>query len=224
MRRRVRRWLQPRLHAIESVRTEVLEIRSGDPLAERFASFGMSSVIGHPVEHLGNTASVALGNRVTIRARVVFEALAPPGAVVIRLGDDVYCGYGTRFVAVNGIEVADGCTVGHGVTLADTIHDYKNASEGQYKHETALKLGRPLRLAAGCFVGNNCVIAGGITVGERAIIAPNTFVNRDVPPNTLVAGNPARAQRRLLTDGAWEWLVDPAELELVTIDDDQTPS
>lgn len=224
MRRRVRRWLQPRLHRIESALREVLEIRSGDPLAERFAFFGVSSVIAHPVEHLGNTTSVVIGNRVTIRARVVFEALAPPGEVVIRLGDDVHCGYGARFVAVNGIEVGDGCTVGHGVTLADTIHDYKNAQEGQYGHETALKLGRPLRLGAACFVGNNCVIAGGITIGERAIIAPNTFVNRDVPKDTLVAGNPAKVQRRLRADGTWEWLVEPAELELVIRDDDQTSS
>lgn len=219
MRRRARRWLQPRLHRIEMARREVLEIRSGDPLTELFASFGAGSVIGYPPEHLGNTASVAIGSRVMVRARVVFEALAPPGTVVIRLGDDVHCGYGARLVAVNGIEIADGCTIGHGVTLADTIHDYKHAAEGQFGHETALKLGRPLRLARGCFVGNNCVIAGGITIGEGAIIAPNTFVNRDVPPNTLIAGNPAKVQRRIGPAGTWEWLVDPAELDL-TLDDE----
>ncbi len=213
MRQRVRHWLQPRLQRVEAMRREVLEIRSGDPLAAGFAAFGEHSVIGYPPEHLGNTASVAIGDRVVVRARATFEALAPPGTVVIRLGDDIHCGYGVRFVAVNGIEVADGCTIGHGVTLADTIHDYKNAP-GDPVHAADLKRGRSLRLGRGCVIGNNSVVAGGISIGEGAIVTPNSFVNRDVPARTLVAGNPARLQRRLGADGEWEWLVDPAELEL----------
>lgn len=203
MRQRLRRWLQPRVHRLAALHRDVMEIRSGDPVARRFAEFGEGSVIEHPAEHLGNTASVALGSRVVVRPRVTFEALAPPGTVVIRLGDDVYCGYGARFVAVNGIEVGAGCTVGHGATLADTVHDYKAAPEEHF-HATQLKLGRPLRLGAGAMVGNNCVVAGGISIGEGAIIAPNTFVNRDVPAGCLVGGNPARVQRRRRADGTWE--------------------
>lgn len=195
------------------MRRAVLEIHSGDPLARRFATFGEGSVVGYPPEHLGNTASVSIGDRVVVRARVTFEALAPPGTVVITLGDDIHCGYGVRFVAVNGIEVADGCTIGHGVTLADTIHDYKR-SPGERFHAADLKRGRCLQLGPGCLIGNNCVVAGGVSIGAGAIVAPNTFVNRDVPPRTLVAGNPARLQRRLGADGQWEWLVDPAEVEL----------
>lgn len=203
MRHRLRRWLQPRLHRLAAVHREVMEIRAGDPLAARFAAFGEGSVIEHPAEHLGNVGSVALGARVVVRPRVIFEALAPAGTVVITLGDDVYCGYGARFVAVNGIEVGSGCTVGHGTTLADTVHDYK-AAPTEHFHATELKLGRVLRLGDGAMVGNGCVVAGGITIGEGAIIAPNTFVNRDVPARCLVGGNPARVLRRQRDDGTWE--------------------
>jgi acetyltransferase-like isoleucine patch superfamily enzyme len=207
VRQRLRRWLQPRLHRLAALHHEVMEIRAGDPVAARFAAFGQGSVIEHPAEHLGNTASVALGDRVLVRPRVTFEALAPPGTVVIQLGDDVYCGYGARFVAVNGIEVGAGCTVGHGATLADTVHDYK-AAPSEHFHATGLKLGRPLRLGEGAMVGNNCVVAGGIEIGAGAIIAPNTFVNRDVPARCLVGGNPARVQRRQRDDGTWETVED----------------
>lgn len=208
MRQRLRRWLQPRLHRLGAMHREVMEIRAGDPMAARFATFGEGSVIEHPAEHLGNTASVAIGDRVVVRQRVTFEALAPPGRVVVRLGDDVYCGYGARFVAVNGIEVGAGCTVGHGATLADTVHDYK-AAPGEHFHATGLKLGRPLRLGAGATVGNSCVVAGGISIGAGAIIAPNTFVNRDVPDRCLVGGNPARVLRRQREDGSWEPVAEP---------------
>jgi acetyltransferase-like isoleucine patch superfamily enzyme len=213
VRRGLRRRAQPRLHRLAAMYREVMEIRAGDPMAARFAEFGEGSVIQHPAERLGNMASVAIGSRVVVRSRVYFEALAPPGAVVIRLGDDVHCGNGVRLVAVNGIEVGDRCTVGHGVTLADTIHDYKAAPDEPF-HAVSLKLGRKLRLEDGAMVGNNCVVAGGITIGSGSIIAPNTFLNRDVPAGCLVGGNPARILRRLGDGGAWEPVGDPAEQEL----------
>lgn len=222
MRQRARRWLQPRLHRFATAHRDVMQIRTGDPVAGCFAAFGEGSVIEHPAEHLGNTASVAVGDRVVVRPRVIFEALAPPGTVVIRLGDDVYCGYGVRFVAVNGIEVGSGCTVGHGATLADTVHDYK-AAPSQHFHATELKLGRVLRLGDGAMVGNNCVVAGGVSIGAGAIIAPNTFVNRDVPARCLVGGSPARIQRRLGDDGAWEPVDDPVDAELAGPDGDPRP-
>jgi acetyltransferase-like isoleucine patch superfamily enzyme len=213
MRPRTRRWLQPTLARLERVQKELQEIRTGDPLAERFAAFGAGSRVSGPFPNLGNVASVAIGDNVFIREGCYFEPLAPPGTVILRFGDRVQVGYNTRFVAVNGIDVGDDCGLGHGATFADTIHEYK-AAETDAGWQAGLKLGRPMAIGKGVWVGNNCVVTGGITVGERAIIAPNCVINRNVPADTIIAGAPAQIQRRRLPNGEWEWLVDPASLDL----------
>lgn len=217
MNSRLRRWLQPLASRLDRWERAILEIRSGDPLAERFAAFGRGTRVAFPPQDLGNVASVALGDDVIVRAGVTFEALAPPGKVIIRLGDRSLVALGSRFVAVNGIEIGADCVIGNNVTVADTIHDYKRSSRDS-PGSAPLRLGRPLIVEEGAWIGNNCVITGGVTVGARSIVAPNTVITRDVPADTLVSGNPAHVQRRREPDGSWQWFVDPASLELVIPD------
>jgi len=55
----------------------------------------------------------------------------------------------------------------------------------------------PVLLRRGCYLGAGCLVLSGVTVGERAVVAAGAVVTRDVPPDTLVAGVPARVLRRL---------------------------
>ncbi len=218
MRPRLRRWLQPRFERLERWRAEVLEIRHGDPLADRFAEFGEGSVVRYPVRWLGNVGAIAIGRDVTIQSGVIFEALAPPGSVMIRIDDGGYVGHRSRLVAVNGIVMEAEACIGHNVTVTDTVHDYKSdPSVPPWRAE--LKVGRPLRIGEGAWIGNNTVLAGGFTIAARAVIGANSYVNQDVAADTVVAGNPARAVRRRRTDGQWEWLVDPSTLDIGSLPD-----
>ncbi len=210
----MRRWLQRALVRFDAIEREALEIRPGDPVAGRLGALGPGSRIEHPWLLLGNSTAVRVGRGSYIRSGLRIEALAPPGATVVTIGDNCQLGYDVRLVAVNGISVEDGVGIGHGATLADTIHDYKSVGDDDIPWQAALKVGRPLVVGAGAWIGNNCVVTGGITIGRRAIISANSVVSRDVPPDSIVAGNPAKLQRRRLPDGSWEWLVDPATAEL----------
>jgi acetyltransferase-like isoleucine patch superfamily enzyme len=51
---------------------------------------------------------------------------------------------------------------------------------------------RPVRIGRGVFVGARAIILKGVTIGDRAIIGAGAVVTRNVPPRTVVAGNPAR--------------------------------
>ena len=192
MNHRVRGWLQRGLFRLERAGHDLLDIRSGDPLAERFGHFGDRSRIQAPVVALENPASVYVGDDVQVRSHVCIEALAPADRIVVRIGDGSIVGHHVRFVAVNGIELAEECGIGHGVSIVDTIHQWAAADPGRPPWQTPLELGPPLRIGRGAWIGNNSVLQGGIVVGERAIVAPNSVVNRDVPPETLVSGNPGR--------------------------------
>lgn len=188
----MRRVLQRALDRIDRFETEIRTIRAGDALAERFAEFGRDSVILPPPVAIINPASVAIGSGVYIRSYLCIEAFAPPDRVVLRIGDRVNIGHNVRFVATNGIEIAEDAGIGHGSTVADTIHDPEEVLKGIPAAQTSFLSGPPLRIERGAWIGNNCVLNRGITIGERAIIAPNSVVTRDVPPETMVSGNPGR--------------------------------
>ena len=184
--------LQRGLNRLEGIESRILEIRAEDPLAREFAEFGHGSVIQSPRVALINPSSVAIGANVIIRSYLCIEALAPPDVVILRFGDRAHIGHNVRFVAWSGIEIEEDCGIGHGSTIADTIHDWSEVLDGRPPAEARFVPGPPLRIKRGAWIGNNCVVNGGLTIGERAIIAPNSVVRRDVQPETIVSGNPAR--------------------------------
>jgi acetyltransferase-like isoleucine patch superfamily enzyme len=55
----------------------------------------------------------------------------------------------------------------------------------------------PVRLRRGCYLGAGCLVLPGVTVGERAVVASGAVVTRDVAPETVVGGVPARFLRRI---------------------------
>ena len=151
---------------------------------------------------------MSIGPRTLVKQGILFEALAPPGTVIIDIGADCHLSSNLRIVAVNGVVLEDGVAVAENVFLADTIHDYRSVEEGAPNWTAGLKLGDPLIVRSGAWIGTNCVVTGGIEIGENAIVAPCTVVNRDVPANSLVLGNPAYVQRVRRPDGSWEWVAD----------------
>jgi acetyltransferase-like isoleucine patch superfamily enzyme len=140
---------------------------------------------------LANPGGVAIGDDVVVRSMVSIEALAPHGRVVLQIGNGVEIGHYVRFVALNGIVLEDGSGVGHGATLSDTVHDWSQLTDKGMR-ETPLVLGSPLRVGVGALIGVNAFVVGGFTIGARSIVAQHSVVTRDVPPDTMVAGNPAR--------------------------------
>jgi len=206
MHQRLTRRLQRRLAVWERERSQALTVRSGDALSREFAFFGEGSVILHPWRLLGNTQAVSIGAGTRIRHGVQFEALAPPGSVIIDIGPNCHLASNIRIVAVNGVVLEEGSGVADNVFLSDTIHDYRTVEEGAPNWTAGLKLGKPLIIRRGVWIGTNSVVTGGIEIGENAIIAPCTVVSRDVPANSLVVGNPSYVQRIRRPDGTWEWL------------------
>ena len=177
---------------MERLRDEALAIEAGDPLAAQFAAFGAGSRIASPRVALVNAGCVAIGRDVEIRSGICIEAYAPPGKIVLRVGDRTVVGHNARLVAVNGIHVAEDCGIGHGTTIADTIHDPDEVLRGVPAARASFVEGPPVRIESGAWIGNHCGIYGGVTIGARAIVAPLSVVTRDVPPETMVSGNPGR--------------------------------
>lgn len=103
----------------------------------------------------------------------------------VTIGKNVFINEGCCFQDQGGIEIGDGCLIGQQVVIATLNHDLNPARRGDM-------FPKPVKLGKGVWVGAHSTILPGVTVGDNAVIAAGAVVNKDVAPNTVVAGVPAR--------------------------------
>lgn len=142
-----------------------------------------------------------VGEKSMVRADVVYER---EGAV-ITIGDNTFIGRGL-FTIADRLEIGDDVMISWNVTIVDhNSHSLKfsersndvrmNAFEG-IKHWDCVKIA-PVKIENKAWVGFGCSLLKGVTIGEGAIVGANSVVTKDVPPWTIVAGNPARVIREI---------------------------
>lgn len=90
------------------------------------------------------------------------------------------------------ITVGARCDIGPGVEFIPGGHHIAGASR-RAGDGTAL----PISIGDGCWIGARSTILGGVTIGAGCVVAAGSVVTQDVPPNSLVAGVPARLKRSL---------------------------
>lgn len=122
---------------------------------------------------------------------------------IIINGNPRFISYKVQFDGTNNfslIELNDNCVV-TGSTLILT-HDFSiyHAAIGckkiQKNYPEFRTIGKVI-IEENAFVGANCIILPGVTVGKNSIVGAGSVVTRDVPPNNIVAGNPAKVIRAI---------------------------
>jgi acetyltransferase-like isoleucine patch superfamily enzyme len=93
-------------------------------------------------------------------------------------------------VASGDIVINDYVFCGHNVLFITGTHDY--SKKGLLRQTTIPLFGRDITVQSGVWIGSNSVIIGPCTLGENAVVAANSMVNTDVPPNSIVGGTPAK--------------------------------
>jgi acetyltransferase-like isoleucine patch superfamily enzyme len=120
-------------------------------------------------------------------------SLIPPfyttGGADIRLGRRIFINQNCTMYDLGGIDIGDDVLIGPNVSLITSGHPIEPSRRRDGVIAKPIVIGRNVWIAAGV------TIIGGVTVGENAVVAAGSVVTRDVPPNTLVGGNPARVIR-----------------------------
>ena len=98
-----------------------------------------------------------------------------------QIGEGFYIGHSGRLIIHPEAELGKNMNIGTGVTIG-----YENRGE---------RKGAP-KFEGNCWIGTNSVVVGNVKIGEDVMIAPLTFVNFDVPPHSIVIGNPAKIIHR----------------------------
>lgn len=120
--------------------------------------------------------------------------------VNIHVGKGCFVNYNCTFLDVAPITLGDGVWIGANVTLATPNHPFiaeerlpADYPDGNHDLEYAA----PITVKSGCWICSGAVICGGVTIGENSIVAAGAIVNRDVPPNSIAAGVPAKVIRQI---------------------------
>lgn len=132
-----------------------------------------------------------------------FEAFAPfycEYGVNIYVGRNCFVNYNSVFLDVAPITLGGNVLIGPNVTLATPNHPFI-AEERAYTDYPngchALEYAEPITIGDHCWLCAGATVCGGVTIGAGSIIAAGAVVTRDIPPNSIAAGVPARVLRQI---------------------------
>lgn len=106
------------------------------------------------------------------------------------------CKVSSHTFICEGVTLEDYVFVGHGVMFTNDLFPRAANPDGSMQTDADWKC-VPTLVKRGASIGSGATILCGITIGEGALIGAGSMVTKDVPPHTLVAGNPARILRKL---------------------------
>jgi len=106
------------------------------------------------------------------------------------------CKISSHTFICEGVSIEDNVFIGHGVMFINDSYPRATASDGQLQTEADWKVERTV-IRKGASIGSGATILAKVTVGENAIVGAGCVVTKDVPANTIVAGNPAKILRSI---------------------------
>ncbi len=106
------------------------------------------------------------------------------------------CKISSHTFICEGVTIEDFVFIGHSVTFINDAYPRATTGTGDLQTEKDWKV-EPTVVRTGASIGSGSTILSNVTIGEQAIVGAGSVVTRDVPPRTIVAGNPARVLRSI---------------------------
>ena len=110
----------------------------------------------------------------------------------IHMGEGSFVNFDCVFLDLAPIRIGCGTLIGPKVQLLTAHHPFDAATRG-----TALEAGKPIVIGDHCWLGGGVIVCPGVTIGDRAVVGAGSVVTRDIPADSVAAGNPARIIRPL---------------------------
>lgn len=163
---------------------------------------GAGSKIQGTIEIRKPGGQVFIGKESLVSGSIVTET----DYSIVKVGDSVSIGGGSLIDCVCNVTIENDVLISYQCIIQDSDNhsilfsirkaDVKDWMNGEY-HNWALTPQKPVKICSGAWIGARAIILKGVTIGEGAIIGAGSVVTKDVPPWTIVAGNPAKIIRKL---------------------------
>ena len=106
------------------------------------------------------------------------------------------CKISSHTFVCEGVTIEDCVFIGHGVTFVNDTYPRAANPDGALQTEADWKVEKTL-VKKGASIGSGSTILANLTIGENAIVGAGSMVTKDVPANSIVAGNPAKFMRKV---------------------------
>lgn len=172
---------------------------------KKVTSVGANTMLHGTLDIRHPQGKVMIGDGCLIQGTLVSETENS----LIRINNNVFIGGGTVIDCVENITIDDDVLVSYGCIISDSdnhsvrysirkrdLTDWRNGGG----HDWNTTNTQPIHISKGVWIGTNAIILKGVTLGEGAVVGAGSVVTKDVPPYTIVGGNPARIIRELSPD------------------------
>jgi acetyltransferase-like isoleucine patch superfamily enzyme len=167
--------------------------RKGVQVASSARFFGM------PIVSLATSSSIIIGERCALASDSEYTALGVNHPIVLRtlrpnaaitVGSDTGIS-GASICAGIGVSIGERCLIGANVIIADTDFHPVDPADRRYCKNDHDIVAKPVIIEDNVFIGANTIVLKGVRIGQNSVVGAGSTVTRDVPPNSIVAGNPA---------------------------------
>ncbi|CDF35752.1 unnamed protein product [Chondrus crispus] len=109
------------------------------------------------------------------------------------IGKNFYANFNCVILDCAKVIIGDNVLLAPGVQIYPATHPL----DVETRHRKGLEMAHPITIGSDVWIGGNAIILDGVTIGDGAVVGAGSVVTKDVAPNTVVAGNPARVLRTI---------------------------
>lgn len=132
----------------------------------------------------------------------------------VKIGDYVLIGRQSIISSAGRLEIGDYSVLAPRVYVSNADHNYINVNIPIL--EQGVTTGKKLIIEENCWLGVNSVISGNLTIHRGSVVGANSFVNKDVPPFSVVVGNPSKIVKMYNPKSDfWESIKNPTDIERI---------
>jgi maltose O-acetyltransferase len=138
-----------------------------------------------------NNGEIELGERVRIIGKTVPVELVAHHGARLTIGDGSFLNYGSSISAHSSVTIGDNCLIGNYVNVMDS--DYHDLIERDRPGPSA-----PIIIEDDVWLGTRAIVLKGVRIGKGSAVGAGSVVTRDIPPNSLAFGVPAKVIREIV--------------------------
>jgi len=137
--------------------------------------------------NMAPTARIVIGKNVSIGK---YSRIGAGNNSSIEIGNNVFINNGAYFNSSGKLVIEDDCQFGPYVTIWCGDHDISDPTI--ILRQRGMVIGKDIRICRNVWLGCSVVVLDGITIGKNAIVGAGSIVTKDIIPNSISIGNPAR--------------------------------
>ena len=161
----------------------------------KFKNFGANSVLYKPLI-INPRSDICIGNNTTILKGTrmqVYNDLTHIEAK-LEIGNHCYIGYNNVFLAGGDIILEDGVLMASNILVSSENHS-TNPEDTRYYMDQKLEC-KSVRIGEGSWIGENCKILPGVSIGKKCVIGAGSVVTKSIPDYCIAVGSPAIVIKR----------------------------